>query len=294
MSERRRSARIEASDVRRIVDAVRRGDIKSIKTRRWPLEWSAEAHETVSDAFATHLPPGMLSALRRTRLRIGVPAKDGTRAPPSHSCLATPMPDHVIEEDVLRPDTDRYGPVCPLSAVACAIHAGNYGRALEIMRRWPAFVRHCRAIDACKRGDCEGFRKFFVEPFLSTWRHPYPPEPGLFVCLHGAASYTHLRSTALLSPTGAMESFFNPRAADWPTAPAAEQAEVLVRAYRDGVNWYRVRPDQLRRCFQPDTQKICRVRFRAPIVEAVAAHLPVEGVPELVASYVPCPLDAFF
>ncbi len=299
MSERRHSARIEASSVGRVVDAVRRDDVGAVEAVRpppWHFEWSADAHLAVSDAFAVHHPPGMLEALRRLRFEIRVLAKDGKRAPPSHSCLAVPMPSHVLWED--KDDLDshagRSGSTCCLSAVTCALHMRNYGRALEILERKPVLAWCRDAVDACKRGDCEGFQTLFVKPLLSKWTFPFRPEDSLLTCLHGAVSYERVRSVIGLDPNHAVESFFRPWLSGCPVAPAEEQADVLFCAYRDGVDWSRVRPNRLRKCFQPDTQRVCWARFRAPIVRAVAMHLPVEGVPELIASYVPCPLDAFF
>ncbi len=304
MPMKRRSARIEQQQVRRIVDAVRRGDVEWIaKSARRELWWGPDADAAVTDAYLECHTPGMLDALRSadfTKVR-GV-REDGRRARLSHACLGVPIPDHILEEDCIGSDYSCETSVCALGALECALRTRDYDAALRIWKNYSPRVDlpSDAALRECAAGRCEEFQARFLKPALAVHGRLVSIRPVL--CLHGVASYE--RACTVVAQRGSPSSkaaivscFFEmiTFGAEKCIAWAEEQAAFLFCAIEDGMDVEDL-PDQrkIREGLRPETQSICQRRFRIPIVDAVAIRIPVEGVPEIVASYVCCPFDVLF
>ncbi len=294
---KRRSARIRQARARKIIQAVLSEDVEGVSKCEWRCYYRAtEADESVSDAYATHRTPGMLAALRNLGFTILLRTPDGMRASPSHVCTGLPIPDHVIKEDY--PCFD-YG-TCRLTSLQCALRLHDYDTALRICKQTSLMLPPRAALDACVAGKCDEFQARLMRPVLA-WRVPPIEHREAVLCHHGVASYDRACALARLKHPAPfdcaiiVQDFLGLWDRGRPLAPAAEQAAVLIRAHEEGLNIDSpFNSYKLQHCLRPETRTICRQRFRAPIVDAVAAHLPVEGVPEIVASYVRCPLDVLF
>lgn len=279
------------------VSAVRRGDVEWVKKHRNRKE--PRVDDSVSEAYRTNHPPGMLAALCNAGFYVAYPNDEGKMAGPSHACHGVPFPDHVLTE---HHRMYGYGDVshgCPLRPFYCALQRRDYALARRVWNEdeLPYMV----AASACRAGRCEVFQREFMVPFLESTSTIYRPGLSDAVCLHGVASYE--RICQLLGPPQSSNMMYWVTAAHVflglydgtpPEVSTEEQTEFLFRLYEGGVGLEYVWHHKLERCFQPDTGKMCVKRFRAPIVDAVAVHLPVVGVPELVASFVSHPFRALF
>ncbi len=155
------------------------------------------------------------------------------------------------------------------------------------------FLRdECRRV--CAAGKCtEMAHEFFAKVEALPWKEPPPRVDdtvliSAFMCPHADATHWRLRNV-LHPPTPTFDS-----AVQWlgtvyeflmqiPGPTDHETDEFLWLLVMHGA---RLRDKSF---FPPLSAALprCRKRFHAYVVNAVAVQLPVEGVPEIVSSYVP-------
>jgi hypothetical protein len=203
--------------------------------------------------------------------------------------------------------------ICNGTAFDCALRMCDYELALRVWQMHPCETPSRMSMNACAAGNCERFQTLCMTPML---RKVAPAgfaapvrlgiEPSLLfsfsslMCLHGAASYWRARVFSTLYSRefyqgAAFDAFLGVQERNWPMTSAEEQADWLFCVHKDGFDILRITSSHnLMARIHPDTEKVFQRRFRAPTVNAVAVHLPVEDIPELIASYLPVPFEHLF
>ena len=221
----------------------------------------------------------MLTALYRCGFRIEYEGDRHHIATPSHACHGHIFPDHVLEEEVgYRSWTFPIG--CALGRHAYA-HAYHVLKALPSEKRW---LDDHPARDACDAGRCDEFHRHFALPSLARGKGLIGKSVWSalsFMCKHAKAYFERI---ILL---------FDPRedAGLWSRAidlfihgtNTEEGAEMLLLCHLNGT------PHRIAHSTNQDLLSRADALLAehvANIIDRVAAHLPVEGVPELVTQYV--------
>lgn len=284
------------------VDAVRRGDVEWVRTHDPPGH-----HELlfarVSEAFAASShPAGMLTALlcHGMYMRFGPNAANVL-----HACHGIHFPDHVLEEwtaHLTSPPCPRWQyralPRCQ-GAISCAILRRNYDharRVLPYVERLDYLEDSSTVVSdairsVCSQGDCEALSSRFLDGAASQMRGWPFDRPDELCCLHADASFRHIKSfadrngTAIDTPVVLRMPIF--RMVDEsgkPVASVAERVAFLVHAFNAGVLDITLAAPVLF-WYGRDVATGIRKALLHEIAERIAIHLPVEGVPEMVADY---------
>ncbi len=280
-----------------VVAAVEREDLAWLGAQA-PTSYSRADTQAIMEAFMRHHPPGMYTAL----YRLGLPlepaascehATNSRRTLLSHPCHGTDFPDYVIEEERdLLVENDVYDAgAAGAGTIVCALWHGNVEHASRIARiygrGWCNSVAIREVIlSFCTRGECASVIERVSMRLLTGQpdRQSYA-SLGLLICHHVAESTDRLvRYVGGPSQRVWMSlvfSFIHPPV----HSPDQDLAMDLWYLYERGAPFCCVErrtppSDRLDRAVAA-----CQTRSRLLVIATAARHLPVFGIPELVANY---------
>lgn len=281
-----------------LVDAVRRGDVEWVRSHPPDLS-NRFLHDCVSDAYAaSERPAGMIAVLSRH----GIHMRFGQeRMSVLHACHKIQFSDEVLEEWTVN---------CPIEAYyvkerdhlfsgafPCAIERRDYGHARRIL----PYVQRIGRIEGsgysigdavrmvCAAGGCEDLSRF-LRAFVHQWPFKHPAD---LCCYHADATFSriqlYLRYHRIHMDFNALVTAELPIM--YGRAKDDERVAFLVHAFLHSGGASMERALSIVRRKHPGLTMHFRGALFHPICERVAAYLPIEGVPELIAAFaIPVPL----
>ena len=274
----------------KVVHAIVRHDVAWLREQKPRKKWRRRASRVVTQTFMQHHPPGMFTELCRLGFQFIHDRCCSEVSTPSHVCHGVAFPDYVIEEERLLPTQVSVG------GLLCALRRDDIDHAARVARIYghiPMLTTwdiSKQVVRFCDQGRCGEVISRVIDPLLCEF-DPTDPIQGyrerMLICRHQEESLARLRRLI-----GTDEGRL------WKSVTifiyvSQQLHETLWFVYNEGapLQWGLTFGLFMRTDKVSEAAEACRRRYRALVTDMVAKHLPVVGVPELVANYTPTPFD---